>query len=151
MKKIPHTTIITNKKALFDYEIIEEYDAGIILLWPETKSLRLWQANLKGSYVTLTGGKPIIIGLHISEYKYNTDKKIDPKRERGLLLTKKETVFLSQKIKEMGATIIAKEIFLQWNLFKVRIALAKGRKKWQKKNLLKERDLDRENSRKFQI
>lgn len=144
MKKIERKTIIQNKKALFDYEIIEEFDAGIKLFGSEVKSLRLWQANLKWSYITLHSGKPFLIGCHISEYKYNTNKKIDPKRERELLLNKKEILYLSQKTKEMWATLIAKEILSVWNLFKVRLILARGRKKWQKKQLLKERDLSRE-------
>lgn len=84
------------------------------------------------------------MGFHISEYKNNTDKKFDAKRERMLLLTKKEIFHLSQKVKEMGATIIAKEVFEWGNLFKIRVALARGRKKWQKKQVLKERDLSRE-------
>ncbi len=144
MKNINKKTIITNKKALFDYEIIEELDAGIVLAGAEVKSLRLGQANLKGSYITLHSGRPILVGFHISEYKHNTNKKFDPKRERILLLNKKEIFHLSQKVKEMGATIVAKEIFEYGNLFKVRIALARGRKKWQKKQVLKERDLSRE-------
>lgn len=144
MKKTERTVIITNKKALFDYEIIEEFDAGIKLFGAEVKSLRNGQANLKGSYVTLHSGRPFLVGSHISEYKNNTSQSISPKRDRELLLQKKEILHLSQKVKEMGATLIAKEILCVGNLFKVRIALARGRKKWQKKQLLKERDLSRE-------
>ena len=135
MKNSERKSIIQNKKALFDYEILEELDAGIILFGPEVKSLRAGQANLKGSYVTLHSGRPILVGAHIAEYGRNTNKKIDPKRERELLLSKKEILHLSQKIKE---------ILSVGNLFKARLALAKGRKKWQKKQVLKERDLSRE-------
>lgn len=144
MKNSERKSIIQNKKALFDYEILEELDAGIILFGPEVKSLRAGQANLKGSYVTLHSGRPILVGAHIAEYSCNTNKKIDSKRERELLLSKKEILHLSQKIKEMGATLIVKEILSVGNLFKARLALAKGRKKWQKKQVLKERDLSRE-------
>lgn len=144
MKKLERKTIIQNKKAIFDYEIIEEFDAGIKLFGSEVKSIRFGQVNLKGSYITLHSGRPFLIGCHISEYKYNTNKKIDPKRERELLLNKKEILYLSQKTKEMWATLIAKEILEVWNLFKIRLVLARGRKKWQKKQLLKERDLSRE-------
>ena len=129
MKNSERKSIIQNKKALFDYEILEELDAGIILFGPEVKSLRAGQANLKGSYVTLHSGRPILVGAHIAEYGCNTNKKI---------------LHLSQKIKEMGATLIVKEILSVGNLFKARLALAKGRKKWQKKQVLKERDLSRE-------
>lgn len=144
MKQIERRSIIQNKKALFDYEILEELDAGIILLGSEVKSLRAGQANLKWSYISLHSGRPFLVGSHISEYTKNTSTRIDPKRERELLLSKKEIFHLSQKIKEMWATLIAKEILSVWNLFKVRIALAKWRKKWQKKQVLKERDLSRE-------
>ncbi len=141
--------IIENKKALFDYEIIEEFEAGIELRWSEVKSIRSGQANLKWSYITLHTGIPTIVWMHISEYKYTTGIKIDPKREKRILLRKKEIERLGQKVKEMGATIIPIEILFRWNLIKLKIALAKGRKKWEKKQVLKERDLDREISRNF--
>ena len=141
-------TIIENRKALFDYEVIEEYEAGIILYGPEVKSLRAGQANLKWSYVTIHSGRPVLVGCHISEYKSNTGTKYEPKRE---LISHKEIMRLTQKTKEMGATIVPVEIYTKGNLFKVRIALAKWRRKWEKKNLLKERDLDREVARKFRF
>jgi SsrA-binding protein len=142
-----HTSIIENKKALFDYEIIEEYEAGIVLSGPEVKSLRIGQANLRGSYVTLHSGRPTLVGLHITEYRANTTTQTDPKRERMVLLKKSELERLSQKLHEMGATLIPVEIYAKGNIFKLRLALAKGRKKWQKKQVLKERDLDRETAR----
>lgn len=146
-----NTTITENRKALFDYEIIEEFEAGIILSWPEVKSVRTGQVNLKGSYITTHSGRPVLVGCHISEYKNNTGKILDPKRERLLLLSKKEILRLDQKVKEMGATIVPIEIYSKGNLFKVRIALAKWRKKWEKKQVLKERDLDREVARKWKL
>lgn len=149
--KSGNKTIIANKKALFDYEVIEEFEAGIILYGWEVKSLRAWQANLKSSYVTLHSGRPVLVGCHISEYKNNTTTKIEPKRERMLLISQKEIERLQQKTKEMWATIVPVEIYTKGNLFKVRIALAKGRRKWEKKNLLKERDIDRETARKFKF
>ena len=101
MKVAPNKTIIENKKALFDYELIEEFEAGIVLYGSEVKSLRIGSGNLKGSYVTLHSGRPILVGCHISEYKDNTTLKIDPKRERQLLLSQKEIARLNQKTKEM--------------------------------------------------
>ncbi len=151
MKSNTHNTIAENKKALFDYEVIEEFEAGIVLYWPEVKSLRLSQANLRWSYVNIHTWIPILIGCHISEYKSNTGLKLEPKRERNLLLWKKEILRLQQKTKEMWATIIPIELYSKWNLFKLRIAVAKWRKKWEKKNLLKERDLDREIGKKFKL
>ncbi|MDD2694262.1 MAG: SsrA-binding protein SmpB [Candidatus Gracilibacteria bacterium] len=144
MGKQTNTTIAENRKALFDYEIIEEFEAGIVLAGAEAKSIRLGQVNLKGSYINTHSGRPILVGCHISEYKNNSTTKLDPKRERLLLLSQKEILRLSQKVKEMGATVVPIEIYSKGNLFKVRIALAKGRKKWEKKQVLKERDLERE-------
>ncbi len=139
-----NTTISENRKALFDYEIIEEFEAGIVLYGPEVKSVRAWQVNLKWAYITIHSGRPILVGCHIAEYKNNSATKIEPKRERLLLLSQREILKLAQKVKDMGATIIPIEIYSKWNLFKVRVALAKWRKKWEKKNLLKERDIERE-------
>jgi SsrA-binding protein len=147
----PRTVRIENRKALFDYEIIEEFEAGIALYGPEVKSVRAWQVNLKGSYVTLHSGRPILVGCHISEYRNNAATKIEPKRERLLLLSKQQILRLTQKIHEMWATIVPVEIYSKGNLFKVRIALAKGRKKWEKKQVLKERDLDRETAIKWKF
>jgi SsrA-binding protein len=136
--------IIENKKALFDYEVIEEFEAGIVLIGSEVKSIRNGSANLKWSYITIHSGRPVLVGCHIAEYKWNTGIIVDPKRERLMLLSKKEIFRLSQKVKETSATLVPVSIYSKWNLFKVRVALAKWRKKWEKKNLLKERDLDRE-------
>lgn len=148
----PLSSVITeNRKALFDYEIIEEFEAGIVLSGSETKSVRLGQVNLKWSYITTHSGRPILVGCHISEYKNTTGKVSDPKRERIILLSKKEILRLNQKIKENGATIVPISIYTKGNLFKMRIALAKWRKRWEKKQVLKERDLDREIARKWKI
>lgn len=144
MRTQANHTIVENKKALFDYEIIEEFEAGIVLVGSEVKSIRNGSVNLKWSYITLHSGRPVLVGSHISEYKSNTGTITDPKRERLILMSKKEILRLSQKIKETSATLIPVSIYSKWNLFKVRVALAKWRKKWEKKNLLKERDLDRE-------
>ena len=151
MQKDEKYILSENKKALFDYEVMEEFEAGIVLYGPEVKSLRSWWATLKGAYITTHSGTPILVGCHIPEYKHNTGKVIEPKRERTLLLSKNQILRLEQKTKEMGATIIPVTIYSKWNLIKVRIALAKWRKKWEKKQVLKERDLDRETSRKFKL
>ena len=94
-------TIIENRKALFDYEIIEEFEAGIVLYGPEVKSLRAGSGNLKGSYVTLHTGRPVLVGCHISEYKQDTGRILNPKRERALLLSRSQILRLTQKSQEM--------------------------------------------------
>ncbi len=137
-------TIIENKKVLFDYEVIEEFEAGIVLIGSEVKSIRNSSINLKWAYITIHSGRPVLVWCHISEYKGSTGIIHDPKRERLILMSKKEILRISQKIKEMWASLVPVSIYSKWNLFKVRVALGKWRKKWEKKNLLKERDLDRE-------
>ena len=117
MKNSERKSIIQNKKALFDYEILEELDAGIILFGPEVKSLRAGQANLKGSYVTLHSGRPILIGAHIAEYGCNTNKKIDPKRERELLLSKKENFTPFTKNQRNGRNTYCQRNFECWKSF----------------------------------
>lgn len=151
MKQAPVAHLVNNKKALFDYEIIEELEAGMVLTGSEVKSLRKKDANLKGSYITLHTGTPILVGCHIGHYAYNTGIKLDPKRERTLLLSQKEILRLATKTKEMGATVVPIEIYTRGNLIKIKIGLARGRKKWQKKQVLKERDLSREISKTYSL
>jgi SsrA-binding protein len=88
--------------------------------------------------------------MHISEYP-GAARKLEPKRERNILMKKKESLRYEMKIKEMGATLIPMEVYAKGNLIKIRIALVRGRKKWEKKNVLKERDLDRETAKKFKL
>lgn len=142
---IKFTTINTNKKALFDYEVLSSYEAGIILEGHEVKSVRAKHVNLKWAYVSLISGKATLIGCHISPYEHMGNKKaIDPTRPREVLIHKKDKEYLASKQKEKGNSIVPLEIYLKWSLAKVRIALVKGRKQYEKKQVLKERDLDRE-------
>lgn len=151
MEKWIHKSIFAeNKKAFFDYEILEEYEAWIKLLWEEVKSVRNGNINLKWSYILITSSIPRIIGSHIGELKWGT-RKIDPKREREILLWKKEILKLELKVKEMGATLVPLSFYSKGNLIKVRVALVKGKKTWQKKEAIKARDLDREIAKKFRF
>lgn len=139
-----------NKKAHFDYEILEEYEAGIKLFGEEVKSIRNGSINLKWSYILINKWHPYATGIHIGEYKWGT-RIIEPKRERDILLKKSEIQRLEIKVKEMWATLIPMQIYSKWNLIKVRIALTKWKKTWQKKETIKSRDLDREMARKFKF
>ena len=139
-----------NKKAHFDYEIIEEYEAGIKLYGEEVKSIRNWSINLKWSYVLIQKWYPYATGIHIGDYKWGV-RIFEPKRERALLLKKSEIQRLEIKVKEMWATLIPMQIYSKGNLIKLRIALAKGKKTWQKKESIKSRDLDREMAKKFKL
>lgn len=142
---IKTNTINTNKKALFDYEILSSYEAGLLLCGHEVKAVREKHVNLKWSYISLLTGKAMLIGCHISPYSHTGNKKaINPTRPRELLLHHKDIAYLAMKQKEKGNAIVPLELYLKWSLVKVRIALAKGRKQYEKKQVLKERDLDRE-------
>ena len=152
-KDQPSILFADNKKAHFDYEIIEEYEAGIRLVGEEVKSIRSGGTNLKWSYILITSGRPVVTGMHIGHYNLrNTAAKIlDPKRDRELLMQKKQILKLAIKIKEMGATLVPMQVYSKWNLIKIRVALVKWKKAWQKKESIKEKDLDREIARKFRL
>ena len=139
------TSIHVNKKANFDYETIETLEAGVILHGWEVKSLREKSTNLKGAYLSLKNGLPVVIGWHISPYRqWGITLWQNPTRERALLLKSRDVLRLWEKVKTGGLTLIPREIYLKGNLLKVEVALVRGRKDYNKKQLLKERTLNRE-------
>lgn len=147
-KDIPKKSIHTNKKALSDYEVLKEYEAGLRLLGHEVKAMREHGCNLRGSYVSLRGEAPVLRGMRISPYANVGNKTaIEPARERELLLHNREIRTLREKLEEKGLTLIVTEIYWKGNLAKARLALARGRKKYEKKQILKERDVARDMDR----
>ena len=143
MKKKSSNEIANNKKALFDYEIVEEHEAGIELFGWEVKSMREKWAQLKGSHVTIRGGFAKILGMHIAPYKFAEDADVWAKRERKLFLRKNVMLRLEQKMWENGMSLIPTRVYFKWNLIKVSVALGKGRKKYDKRELIKKRDNQR--------
>lgn len=144
MKKVP-TLISKNKKAYFDYEIVDNWEAWVVLKWYETKSVRNGHVNLKWSYIISENGELYVKWMHITPRKSLSNKKtIDPIYPRKILLKKKTILFLLGKMKEKGYSIIPLELYFSWSLIKVKVGLAKWKKLHQKKQLLKERTLDRE-------
>lgn len=135
--------IANNKKALFDYEIIEEHEAGIELFGWEVRSMREQGAQLKGSHVTIRWGFAKILGMHISPYKFAEDADVGVKRERKLFLWKNVMLRLEQKVAEKGMALIATRVYFKWNLVKVSVALARGRKEYDKREVIKKRDTQR--------
>lgn len=136
---------IRNKRASFDYEFIEEYTAGLILSGTEIKSIRAGKASLVDSYCFFERGELWVKGMHIAEYKLGTYYNHEEKRERKLLLNAKELSRLERNVKESGLTIIPVKIFLTdkgWA--KLRIALAKGKKEYDKRESLKQKDAKKE-------
>lgn len=139
---------IRNKRASFDYEFIEEYNAGIVLTGTEIKSIRAGKASLVDSYCYFHRGELWVKGMNITEYKLGTYYNHQEKRERKLLLTKKELVKLEKKVKESGLTIVPIRVFLNEKGYaKVRIALAKGKKEYDKRESLKAKDAKKEMDR----
>ncbi len=138
--------IAKNKKALFDYEILEKYEAGIVLEGSEVKAIRKGRVNLKDSFVRIIKGEPFLLNAHIS-YLDTTNPyfKPDERRARKLLLHKKEIDKLLGKVTKEGLTIVPLSIYLNHkNLVKVEIALARGKKLHDKRETIKRREADRE-------
>lgn len=144
-KKPTITSIHINKKANFDYESIESFEAGVILTGWEVKSLRAKHTQLKGSFVSLKTGLPVVHSWHISPYSQGgVTIGQSPLRDKTLLLKSRDILKLREATKSPGMSLIPSEIYLKGNLIKVRVTLARGRKNYNKKQLLKERTLERE-------
>lgn len=136
---------IKNKRATFDYEILERFVAGILLGGTEIKSIREGRASLVDSYCYFIAGELWVKGMNIAEYFYGTFNNHQPTRERKLLLQKKELYKLERKTKESGLTIIPIRMFINERGFaKLEIALAKGKKQHDKRETLKQKDASRE-------
>lgn len=143
---------IKNKKAYRDYELIEQFTAGIQLQGTEIKSIRLGKASLVDSYCMFHGNELFITGLQIAEYAWGSHYNHEPRRERKLLLQRKELNKLQRKVKESGLTIIALRLFLKDNRYaKLDIALAKGRRQYDKREVIKRKDTQRQLERNMKI
>ena len=135
--------LLDNKKVRFDYEILDTLEVGIALEGWEVKSLRLKNANIKSSWVKLRNDQLFLVNLKIAEWKF-TQTIMDPLRERRLLAHKSEISKMATKIYEKKYTLVPLKIYIKIGKIKCLIALAKGRKKYEKKQVLKERSLDKE-------
>lgn len=137
--------LVQHKKARLEYEILEEYEAGIELLGLEVKSLRTGNAKLEGTHVVVRGGEAYIVGMVISPYQpANTPPEYDPNRSRKLLLTKKEIASLAAAEGQKGLTVVPISVYNKNGKLKVRVAIARGRKKYDKRAVLKKRETERE-------
>jgi SsrA-binding protein len=140
--------VIRNKKASHDYEFLEKFIAGIKLSGTEIKSIRLGKATLADAYCFVSNSEMFIKGMHISEYWWGNLNNHDPLRERKLLLTKREIGRIERKVKETGLTIIVIKVFInERGLAKAEIALARGKKEYDKRETLKRKDAAREMDR----
>lgn len=139
-----------NRKAKFDYEILEKYEAGIELLGQEVKSIRGGHMSLEGAFVIIRGGEAFLINAYIPPYQpKNAPKDYDPLKNRKLLLTKKEIAELAGSEKNRSLTIIPLSVYNKGRKIKVEIALVKGKKKHDKRESIKKRETEREVRREY--
>jgi len=135
--------LATNKKARFDYDILETCEAGIVLTGAETKSIRTGGAKLTGSFVTIGHRGASVLNMHISPYRYAPREGYVPDRTRTLLLKNKEITYLRQKSHEEGLTIVPLILYTKGRHIKMEIGIARGKKKHDKRRSLKEREQKR--------
>ena len=135
---------ISNKKASFDYDILETFEAGVVLTGAEVKSVKEGRANLTDSFVKVIDGDLYLVNAEIPKYKYSSDEFYDSRRSRKLLVKKKELVQIDSKLKSKRLTLIPVAIYTKGKLIKVEVGFAKGRKRHEKKEREKKRDMDRE-------
>jgi len=138
-------TLKENKKAYYDYEILEKFEAGVVLSGQEVKSIKSGKISLTGSYVILRGGEVFLINANIAPYQpKNTSQDYNPARARKLLLKKKEIQYLFGQSQERGLTLIPLKVYSNKGKIKIEFAVARGRKKANKKEVIKKRETDRE-------
>ena len=131
-----------NKKVYHDYDILEKFEAGIILIGQEVKSIKKGSMSLKGSYVVPRNNELFLIGCHIPPYQPKNVTNYIPERSRKLLLNKKEIKHLIGKSKEKNLTLIPLKVYTVKGFIKIEIAIGKGKKKFDKREVLKKRDID---------
>lgn len=142
-------TEISNKKAYFDYEILETYETGIVLTGTEIKSIREGNVNLKDSYGVIRNNEIYLLNMHISEYKEGNIFNHEEKRTRKLLLHKKEILKIKDKVALEGITLVPLKLYFNKNKVKILLGIAKGKKIYDKRESIKKRDTEREIRKQF--
>ncbi len=137
-------TLVLNRQARFNYEILEKVEAGISLVGTEVKSIREGKANIKEAYADIRGGEAWLIGAHINPYSHGNITNHDPLRERKLLLNAREIDRLQGKIMEKGLTLIPLRLYLKGRLVKLELGVGRGKKLVDKREDLKKKDQERE-------
>ena len=147
-KQKEHKVEIRNKRASFDYEFLETYVAGIVLVGTEIKSIRAGKASLVDAYCYFVGNELFVKGMNVATYFWGSWGQHEPLRDRKLLLTRRELRHLHQAVKEKGLTIVATKLFISDDGYaKLVVALARGKKEFDKRNTIKEKDMRREMDR----
>ena len=136
--------IAKNRKAYFQYEILEKIEAGIVLTGTEVKSVRNRDVSINESFAHLNNGEIFVYEMHVGQYKQGNRQNHEPKRVRKLLLHKREIAKIAGKIKQKGYTMIPLSIYFKDGIVKVELALVRGKSKVDKREDIKKRDIDRE-------
>ncbi|MCX7991748.1 MAG: SsrA-binding protein SmpB [Proteobacteria bacterium] len=136
--------ISDNKKARFNYEIVESFEAGIVLKGSEVKSIRLGKVNIQDAFCLIRNGEAFIHNMNIQPYPYSTYENHEPTAVRKLLLHKREIMRLIGKIQQKGYSLVPLKLYFKSGKIKIEIALARGKKEYDKKQKIKEREEKRE-------
>ncbi|GAB1473860.1 SsrA-binding protein [Bacteroidota bacterium] len=148
MPKAKSKIEIKNKRASFEYEFIESFTAGIVLTGTEIKSIRAGKASLVDSYCYFVNRELFVKNMHVADYWWSSFNKHDPRRDRKLLLTSRELSRLFRATREKGLTIIATRLYIAENGYaKLNISLAKGKREYDKRHSIKDKDMRRERER----
>lgn len=146
------STLAINKRARFDYEILDTYEAGLVLTGAETKSAKAGHVQLKGAYVTFQGKIPSVLNMHISPYdKAGAQPNYNPTRSRYLLLNKRQISHLLGKKQEQGLSLVPIKVYTKNNRVKLAFGIGRGKKKFDKRDDIKKRDVKRDLRRKFAV
>lgn len=144
MKQSNHQTIIKNPRAYHDYHIFDTFEAGLCLTGPEVKSAKAGRLGLKGAFVKIKDNELFLINAQIMPYQYARQESYDPNRTRKLLLKKKEIISLKTKIKQKNLTLIPLSCYTKRGWLKLQVGLAKGKKEFEKRAKIREKDIKRE-------
>ena len=145
--QVKDKTIVTNRKARYEYEIVDNLECGLVLLGSEVKSLRQGKASLADAHARVRDNEIWVIGMHIPPYKQAAFEVTDPLRDRKLLLHKSEIKKLARKILEKGRTLIPLRLYFKNNIAKVDLGLARGKRQYDKKRVIAQKDAKREMER----
>jgi SsrA-binding protein len=148
-KERQHKIISTNRKARFEYEILQKFECGIVLRGTEVKSLRAGKCNLQDSYASFDNGELYIHNLHINEYDFGNRENHKPNRDRKLLMHLREIMKLKSQVEEKGLTLVPLSLYFSGHIVKLEISLVRAKKKYDKREDVKKRDTEREIRRDF--
>lgn len=135
---------VVNRRASWDYQILEKFEAGMVLTGPEVKSMKNGHLKLEGAFVRIKDNEAWLYNAHIHPYPFARKQEYDPTRPRKLLLHKKELLKLQQRLSQKSLTIVPISCYTKRNKIKLEIGLARGKKKYEKRETIKRRDIERE-------